>query len=166
MSQLEAMASSSPVVVVDVKVCSTCRSIKPLSDFYFLRLQERYRSQCKVCYQTCHGKWRVANAGKVKQYRRNFVAKHADKVRAQQLRIKFNITTEQYDALLKLQHGVCAICRNPPPANGRKLAVDHRHGTKIVRGLLCARCNGAIGMFVDDPIRCRAAAIYLESRNG
>jgi len=43
------------------------------------------------------------------------------------------------------QGGCCKICRKPPKKN--RLAVDHDHETKIVRGLLCLRCNYALGGF-------------------
>lgn len=45
----------------------------------------------------------------------------------------------QYDALVELQGGRCAICRNRPKS--KSLAVDHDHKTGVVRGLLCSRCN-------------------------
>lgn len=50
-----------------------------------------------------------------------------------------DMTAERYDELLAAQGGVCAICRKPP--TGRRLAVDHCHRTRRVRGILCYRCN-------------------------
>lgn len=51
----------------------------------------------------------------------------------------YGLTAEQYDDLLKLQGGKCAICRRRPKT--KRLAVDHSHKTNEVRGLLCSRCN-------------------------
>ena len=51
----------------------------------------------------------------------------------------YGLTATQYDALLKLQGGRCAICRAKPKS--KRLAVDHDHKTGAVRGLLCSRCN-------------------------
>ena len=42
--------------------------------------------------------------------------------------------------------------------------VDHCHKTGLIRGLLCARCNKAIGWFGDDPALLEAAALYLRQR--
>src|SRR5262249_538961 len=57
------------------------------------------------------------------------------------------------------QHGCCAICHRGP---FKVLQVDHCHDTLRVRGLLCGRCNKALGLFDHDPARLREAAIYLE----
>jgi len=43
------------------------------------------------------------------------------------------------------------------------LAVDHDHATGSIRGLLCLRCNFAIGAMDDDPGRMLAAARYAET---
>jgi hypothetical protein len=43
----------------------------------------------------------------------------------------------------------------------RLLAVDHCHEGGEVRGLLCGRCNMAIGRFEHDPHLLQAAIDYL-----
>lgn len=63
------------------------------------------------------------------------------------LQYKFKMFPEDYDALVKKQNGLCAICNQPPKS--RRLDVDHNHKTRKVRGLLCNRCNLAIGLFDD-----------------
>lgn len=45
--------------------------------------------------------------------------------------------------MLRRQDGSCAVCRRPC-ATGRRLAVDHDHGTGRIRGLLCFRCNTSL----------------------
>lgn len=81
---------------------------------------------------------------------------------------RFNLTTLEYEAMLDSQDHKCAICKKAETAishhDGRPkaLAVDHDHATGDVRGLLCTRCNRAIG-YVDDSIEIlRAAIAYLE----
>jgi hypothetical protein len=51
----------------------------------------------------------------------------------------YGISSTEYDRLLRLQDGRCAICRNRPRTI--RLATDHDHQTGAVRGLLCKRCN-------------------------
>lgn len=78
------------------------------------------------------------------------------------LRLTYGISVAEYDAMLDSQNGVCAICEQPEPVPGRRLAVDHCHTTDIVRGLLCSTCNWLIGSAKDRPQTLRAAADYLE----
>lgn len=86
------------------------------------------------------------------------------------LRNMYQITLEQYEALLAKQGGVCAICGSEDES-GKMLAVDHDHaccpGTdrscgKCVRGLLCSACNQGIGKFRDDIGRLESAIAYLK----
>lgn len=51
----------------------------------------------------------------------------------------YGLGRDDYDTLLALQGGRCAVCRAKP--KGKRLVVDHDHKTGAVRGLLCARCN-------------------------
>lgn len=84
--------------------------------------------------------------------------------RRRHLKTKFGMSEEAYDQLLESQGGVCAICRVASQSSRlhKRLAVDHDHKTGIVRGLLCARCNTAIGAFNDDVEFLKNAICYLE----
>lgn len=84
----------------------------------------------------------------------------------------YGITAVQYQELLAAQGGVCAICGAEPGKDGNTfLCVDHDHSCcpgptscgKCVRGLLCSKCNVAIGFFYDDVTSLRNAANYLEN---
>jgi hypothetical protein len=88
---------------------------------------------------------------------------NADRARARRLWKRYGITLKQYDRMLKRQGGKCAICRNPPKT--MRLATDHDHTTKRVRGLLCMRCNyRLLGRGLESPFLHRQAAKYLTSR--
>lgn len=61
-------------------------------------------------------------------------------------------------------HGTCAICGKK--ANGTKLCVDHDHKTKFVRGILCAHCNKALGLFYDSPELMHKATEFIDNPPG
>src|ERR1035437_9490508 len=71
------------------------------------------------------------------------------------LRGKFKITGVEYDAILESQGGVCAICRKADArthhltGNPIMMHVDHCHASDQIRGILCYRCNTAIGLLDD-----------------
>lgn len=73
---------------------------------------------------------------------------------------RYGMTVDQFRSMTEQQGGVCAICRRR--AKTPRLHVDHCHTTGAVRGLLCEKCNVALGLFDDDPERMREAATYLE----
>lgn len=73
--------------------------------------------------------------------------------------------SDEYDALLESQGGLCVICLRPPAS--RRLSIDHDHRVKgelRIRGLMHWRCNQGLQMFQDDPERLRRAADYLEGK--
>lgn len=71
---------------------------------------------------------------------------------------KYGLTLEAFEAMLREQGQVCAICRMAPDTPP---VVDHCHETGVVRGILCVTCNAGLGMFKDDPVRLSAALAYL-----
>lgn len=75
----------------------------------------------------------------------------------------YGLTAEQLEEMFKAQGRCCAICRVEAEA-AHRLLIDHNHATREVRGLLCGKCNTALGLFGDDAERLRAAAAYLEER--
>lgn len=83
------------------------------------------------------------------------------------LKADFNITLEEYNALLEKQDGACAICGTKatgvqePGKREHSMYVDHNHATGAVRGLLCSRCNFGLGHFRDNPQLLLKAAEYL-----
>lgn len=94
--------------------------------------------------------------------------KYIAKVRKAWLKQSYGLTLEQYDEMYEQQRGLCKICHQPERRkykNGAviRLAVDHDHGTGVVRGLLCADCNKGLGQFKDNVDRLLEAAAYLEA---
>jgi hypothetical protein len=81
--------------------------------------------------------------------------------RLRRLCIKYAISeTEFYDLLIN-QDYACAIC-GKGKWRGAPAKVDHNHTTGKVRGLLCNRCNLALGLIRDSPETGRAMVKYLE----
>ena len=129
-----------------MKQCATCQVVHPL--FKFHSSGKGFRADCKDC--------------------------RAKKDRRDKLRRHYNITPEQYDAMLESQHGVCRICKQSEilvDKNGvvMSLAVDHDHSCcpgpttcgECIRGLLCYRCNIALGMLEDDVTLLLRSIMYL-----
>lgn len=76
-----------------------------------------------------------------------------DDSRAPVRRRAHGLSANERDALIAFQRGRCAICERP----SARLEVDHDHRhcagatgcRQCVRGLLCGRCNTALGRFGD-----------------
>lgn len=116
--------------------CAKCRNPFPLEGFPKGRARRDGSPRYAYC-KTCHSEYQ----------------------RAQRFRTFFHITVEEYEKILALQGGVCAICKLPPKK--MRLAVDHDHKTGLIRGLLCSICNRAIARFRDDLERFKACVEYF-----
>lgn len=82
------------------------------------------------------------------------------------LKTKYGLSKADYDELFESQYGRCAICRFPEDSTykgtRRRLSVDHNHTTGKVRGLLCFKCNLALGHLREDPIAVQTMLGYIE----
>jgi Recombination endonuclease VII len=113
-------------------------------------------------YATAH-KEEIAEKARIKwatdpEFRaKGLAASRARDSRADSLKQLYGLSLQDYDAMLRAQNGVCAICKRNSKT---KLCVDHDHGINVVRGLLCHNCNHGLGCFRDDPRRIAAAIAY------
>jgi len=105
-------------------------------------------------YGTAH---REKIAARSKAYRAARRKEHAAYARAR----THKISVDEYDAMLTKQGGSCAICRKAE-WNSKGPNIDHDHKTGKVRGILCYKCNTALGMAEDDPNIIRAMLGYLD----
>ena len=122
---------------------------------------KEYRTKNKARINKYHKEYSAAHRSKTIQYNKQYRAANRDKLAEKELMNKYGINQAKYDTILESQGGVCAICEKPPKDN-KKLGVDHSHQTKQIRGLLCDKCNTAIGKLQDNPELLRKAANYLE----
>jgi hypothetical protein len=122
--------------------------------------------------------WRESNTDKLKLYRRAKYLRERESILKRnrenyatnpkrrayiyhvRLRSKYGLSPEKFEEILKQQGYCCAICREPFTCT-RYRHVDHCHDTKIVRGILCNRCNAGIGYFRNSPQIALEAAHYL-----
>lgn len=164
-----------------MKRCKKCGVVKPRDEFYRASgMRDGLRSDCKACNLAAQHrryvanpapakarvlKWQQENADRLNAYRRERrsdpTVKQAE--RASHLRRKYGLSPADYRRMLVSQGGVCAICRQPPPSE-TSLHVDHDHETNEIRGLLCFRCNNALGDFDDSVARLDSAASYLRAQ--
>lgn len=102
----------------------------------------------------------AAKAANEKAYYEANREKRRAQVRDCQYRRKYGITTLDYEEMLRAQGEACAICRSKDN-KGRRFSVDHDHETGRVRGLLCFKCNTALGQFGDNVPGLNAVIDYL-----
>lgn len=82
--------------------------------------------------------------------------------RNRQLKQKYGMTIEDFDALVAEQNGLCPICARDLTTTQRiSPSVDHCHETGAVRGVLCGPCNSGIGSLQDSIEVLEAAIAYL-----
>jgi hypothetical protein len=128
------------------KQCRTCKSIKPLKEFKkHPQNKDGYGCHCLDCYRK--------KDRKIAKTNRAFT--------------RYGITEEAYQEMFEKQNHLCAICGSPETSTSnrsggiKRLSIDHNHKTGEVRGLLCHKCNSAIGLFEEDIERMKSAIDYL-----
>lgn len=138
------------------KVCTVCGEEKPLSSFHKGEGKLGKRSYCSDCSTIKLRGWRKRNPERARQISRNHY--HSEKGVDTYYKRTYGITKKEYDSLCEAQNGRCAICNK---ISNQKLAVDHDHKTKEVRGLLCVCCNAMLGSSKDSIEILTSAISYL-----
>ena len=127
--------------------------------------QSYLRNQEKRCryYRERYHKNKEKNKERLKEYGKRNYQKNKDRMRNYTLKRNYGITSDKYAELFNSQNGVCAICGRTNK-DGRRLAIDHDHITKKVRGLLCNKCNVSLAGFGDDKHLLIKILSYLEGK--
>jgi hypothetical protein len=81
-----------------------------------------------------------------------------------ELKRKYGITMKDFDSIYRHQEGKCAICKITLLMLGRDTCIDHSHKSGKIRGILCAKCNKALGLFADSYNRLLSAAEYIREQ--
>lgn len=133
--------------------------------------------RCKRCKKKLEARlsaeWRKEHPEEARKISSGYYHRHKHKpeaiarLRAKNLAI-YGITIEYYEAMLQAQGGTCAICNEKEPGltpsgKAKLLAVDHDHETGRVRGLLCSRCNQALGGMRESKVLIRRMLKYLKT---
>jgi hypothetical protein len=132
-------------------------------------------SKRKLQYQKIYSKSKAGldsynkyyNSKKRKQSSLKYSRNNKEKLRNNFLKYNYNISLLDYNNLFIKQGGLCLICLKPEIIKNKgkekikDLAVDHNHKTGKIRGLLCHKCNTAIGLMNENPLILDRAKEYL-----
>lgn len=181
------MSSSQPALCIDCGKrkkklpayrCSWCWLAKQsIDDQVMYAERRRARAEAKGGYEyrarmperEWHPGWRWCSGCQQQvpvEYTRGARCRaHASQAsRASQVERTYDISREEYAALLEWQGGRCYICGEKPRA--RRLAVDHDHRTNAVRGLLCSSedwgCNKTLAKLLNKLSVAQRALAYVE----
>ena len=149
--------------------CKICRAKDTLRHRERCREELRVRSarvraeqpeKIKADKASYYQRNKVKLRARAREWRKNNPLKKPDPAQRKNtlLKSKFGITLADYNAMLEEQKGVCAICGE---VGAKSLHVDHCHTTGRIRGLLCFRCNNAIGQFKESETILLNAVAYI-----
>lgn len=71
------------------------------------------------------------------------------RTRRRDLMLLYGISEADFDEMLADQHGVCAVC-GEPPRDGQRMSIDHHHMTGRIRGIVHISCNLRLGRLERD----------------
>jgi len=128
---------------------------------------EKANEQCKR-YRKKHYKevlenkrrYYLDNHKEIIEKRRKYCEENLEKIRGNYFQRKYDLSYEDWVKMWVGQDGDCAICGEPFNKHS-DAQVDHDHKTGKIRGLLCNKCNFAIGLLNDDPELVMRLAEYL-----
>lgn len=75
----------------------------------------------------------------------------------------YNLDLEGYSKIFDEQEGRCKICNKYYTESQQGLVIDHNHETGEIRGLLCSKCNLALGLINENIHTLQNMIKYLTS---
>jgi hypothetical protein len=135
--------------------CSYCRNYENI-----LANPQRYKKMIETSYN-----WKVKNKEKVKIHLTQWRKDNVGHEKNWRLKHTHGITLVDYNNLFLKQQGKCKICQKHQSEFKVPLNVDHCHKTNVIRGLLCTKCNTALGSLEDNPVYLQNAIDYLKPYN-
>lgn len=156
-----------------VKLCTKCNVEKPIDEYKYFN-NGRINGACRSCKIKRIMEWRnrPENKSRIKVKRIAFQKSAEGKAYSKNMKLKckYKLSQEDFDNMLKSQDFKCYICKSENPGKHGTFYVDHDHSCcpgqvtcgKCIRGLLCQRCNRALGLFRDDIPIITEALEYLK----
>jgi hypothetical protein len=139
-----------------LRLCTKCGQFKPHEAFSKRKASpDGMNHYCKECMARYYSDSRAHAKVRGRKYNRRPDVQA--RMRAHHLQKMYDMTMEEYEAMVIAQGGLCAVC-----GMATELVVDHDHDTGKVRGLLCRPCNSAVTGGVD---WARKVVAYLEKAN-
>lgn len=153
--------------------CTGCNTTKIITEFVKDKYDKSgFTYRCKKCRNKASYEWNQNNKDKVKaanlknrDKRKQFYNSPEGIISSRKAHLKriYNLTLDAFDKMLEDQNFKCAVCEgNETHDKHRVMAVDHCHETGKIRGLLCFKCNSALGNFNDNKQLLINAIKYLE----
>ena len=145
--------------VVDGRVeCLECRCWKCVEEFRVNKTNSTgVVPYCRPCETIRQRRWRDRHPQMVKDQQARVKATKSKKKRL----ARYGLSEDSYKLLFASQCGRCVICMTQDPG-ARGWQIDHCHKTGKVRGILCVKCNAALGMASDNVDRLRSMIEYLK----
>lgn len=127
------------------------------SNEYKVEYHRQYRVKYPERYRAASARNRAKHLEQLREKQKERMRKKradnpllwAKMMRENHLKRYFGITIDEYNQLFDTQDGKCAICSNPTEKD-KNLSIDHNHITGKTRGLLCSKCNFALGLVNED----------------
>jgi uncharacterized protein YbaR (Trm112 family) len=149
------------------KYCPKCEKNLSVDLFNKSNRRDGYQTYCRSCHNYMQRqKYNNDPEQKLKRQVRERKRKSLNPLAKKDSELKriYGISINDYLNMFEKQNMVCKICKQECKTK-LSLSVDHDHATGKIRGLLCNRCNRAIGMFEDSPELLKMAARYLENKD-
>ncbi len=152
------------------RVCKRCHIEQSIEVFYVEKMcKGGRRPVCAKCIRKQQKERYAKNPEKGRTKQREYNRLHPENNRKCNLKKKYGITKEYYNLIFQQQGGVCLVCGKSETVMFRGkikyLAVDHNHQTGKIRGLLCQKCNQALGLLGENPVIIKSLLGYLKECN-